>query len=146
MGASGTSMSCPQIAGSAALLQQRYKHLHGGAYPTSALIKTILMNGAIDAGIPGPDFTFGFGIVDLTRSLIMMDSNRYLQGSIAQGTAQTPVTITVPPNTGQLKVMLYWHDQPASPMAVTQLVNDLDLNVRDPASADHLPAILDPGR
>jgi hypothetical protein len=144
LGASGTSMACPQVAGSAALLQQRYKQLHAGAYPSSALTKALLMNGAVDIGTPGPDYTFGYGLVDLTRSLIMMDSNRYLTGSISQGASQTPATIAVPPNTGQLKVMLYWHDVPSSPLAATQLVNDLDLKVSDPGSVNHLPFVLNP--
>ena len=51
--------------------------------------------------------------------------------------------ITVPANTAQLKVMLYWHDPAAAVLASQTLVNDLDLEVRDPFNALTLPFILD---
>ncbi|MEO6833613.1 MAG: S8 family serine peptidase, partial [Chitinophagaceae bacterium] len=143
LSASGTSMACPQITGTTGLLQQRFKQKHGGAYPSSALLKALLMNGATDMGNPGPDFTFGFGVADAIRSVAMIDSNWIYSGTISNGGNQNPLTIQVPPNTGQLKVMLYWHDLPASPSSAKQLINDLDLKVMDPNAVTHLPLVLD---
>lgn len=140
--ASGTSMACPQITGTAGLLQQRYKQTHGGTYPSSALLKALLMNGATDMGNPGPDFTFGFGVANILRSMAMMDSNWTYSGSISNGGNQNPLSIKVPANTGQLKVMLYWHDLPASPTSASQLINDLDLKVTDPNAVVHRPLVL----
>ncbi len=140
--ASGTSMASPHVASGIAALTQRYKQLHGGAQPRADLMKTLMMNGCMDLGNPGPDYTYGFGVMDMYRSLQMLDNNHYLANSIATGDSQT-VTITVPANTAMLKVMLYWNDVPASPSSAKQLVNDLDLAVRDATGATHLPLVLD---
>lgn len=144
LSANGTSMASPQVAGAAALLQQHYKRTHSGVYPTSLLTKALLMNAAQDLGAPGPDYRYGYGMMDLRRSLNMMDNSWYTTGAISNGGSQTPVTISIPANTAQLKVMLIWHDVPASTLASTQLVNDIDLTVTDPSSVSHLPAILNP--
>lgn len=140
--ASGTSMACPQVAGVAALLAERMKQLNGTTQPRSDVLKTLLINGAMDIGIPGPDFRFGFGFLDAERSLIMLDSNRYITAAVADK-GQNSHAIIVPPNTAQLKVTLCWHDVAASPLATTVLVNDLDLEVTEPNSTLHLPLVLD---
>ncbi len=139
----GTSMASPQVAGAALLLEQRYKELHSNSAAPSSLIKALLMNGAMDIGNPGPDFTFGFGMMDLRRSLMMLDSNRYATGTLNTGAMQT-YNVPVPQNTAQLKVMIYWHDLPASMVSSKQLVNDLDLEVVNPANIATLPLVLDP--
>ncbi len=140
----GTSMASPQVAGAAALLQQRYKHRNAGVYPSAVLTRALLMNAAQDLGNTGPDFSFGYGMMDVKRSLNALDNGWYAAGSISNGGSQTPLTITVPANAAQLKVMLVWHDRPASPLAATQLVNDLDLSVTSPSSAVTLPYVLNP--
>lgn len=139
----GTSMACPQVASAGLLLGERYKQLHSGTNASSSLIKALLMNGSMDLGNTGPDYTYGFGMMDLKRSLSMLDSNRYSFGSIATGGGQD-FSITVPPNTAQLKAMIYWHDLPASVISNKQLVNDLDLEVVNAANSSTLPLVLDP--
>jgi len=138
----GTSMACPNVAGASALLYQRYKQLHG-VYPESALIKLLLMNGATDIYIPGPDFRYGFGLMNLGHTLVMMDSVRYFSGILNTGEEQA-YTITIPPNTSKAKIMLYWHDADAAPEAPKALVNDLDIKVMTPESSTRLPLVLNP--
>ena len=138
----GTSMAAPAAAGGMTLLYQRYRQLNGGANPKSGLIKSVMMNGATDFGNAGPDFSYGFGTMNLLRSVEMLDSNRYFIANIANGSTNTH-TINVPANTAQLKVMLYWHDPAAAVLAAKTLVNDLDLEVVDPSSATRLPKLLD---
>ncbi|MCW3122751.1 MAG: family serine peptidase, partial [Flavipsychrobacter sp.] len=140
--AAGTSMASPQVAGGVALLTQRYKQLNGGNQPRADVLKTVLLNGAMDLGNPGPDYCFGFGSMDLSRSLQILDKNFYTTNDIKNGADQA-FNITVPANTAQLKVMLYWNDIPASPVSSKQLVNDLDLTVTTPSSVTHLPLVLD---
>ena len=139
----GTSMASPQVASGLAALTQRYKQLNGGTQPRADLLKTILLNGAMDLGNPGPDYSYGFGAMDLYRSLQILDNGHFYTNDIANGGNQT-FTIPVPANTAQLKVMLYWNDVPASPSSAVQLVNDLDLTVTDPSLIQRLPLILDP--
>ncbi len=139
----GTSMASPAVAGGLTLLYQRYKQLSGNnSNPKSGLMKALICNGATDLGNPGPDYTFGFGWMNLLRSVDMLENNRYVISSIATGGNNTH-NITVPSNTAQLKVMLYWHDPAASLLSSHTLVNDLDLEVADPSSVISLPFILD---
>ena len=137
----GTSMASPAVAGGAALLYQRYRQLHAGANPKNALIKAVLCNGAADKGTTGPDFQYGYGWMNLLRSVEMLENNWYLSGSSGNGTTNTH-TISIPANTSKVKVMLYWNDPAASPLAAKTLVNDLDLELVNGA-ATILPAILD---
>ena len=141
--AAGTSMATPHVAGGLAVLTQRYKQLNSGSQPRADLLKTILLNGAMDLGNPGPDFNHGFGEMDIYRSLLMIDSSRYTTNNISNGDSQS-YTITVPTGTGQLKIMLYWADIPASVSSAKQLVNDMDLTVKEPTGTVHLPLVLDP--
>lgn len=140
--ASGTSMACPQVAGAAALLAERMKQIDGTVNPRSDVLKALLINGADDIGTEGPDYKFGFGFLNAERSLMMLDSNRYITGSIGNGTQNTH-NINVPAGVSSLKVLLYWHDAAASPMAAIQLVDDLDIEVSG-GSGNHKPLVLNP--
>jgi hypothetical protein len=61
---SGTSMATPVVTGSLSLFNERYRQLHGGANPTGALMKALVCNTAEDLGNTGPDYTFGFGMLN----------------------------------------------------------------------------------
>ncbi len=138
----GTSMSSPGVAGGLTLLYQRYKELNAGVNPESGLMKALLCNGARDLGNAGPDYTYGFGWMNLLRSVDMLENGRYFISSVANGGSNVH-NISVPANTAQLKVMLYWHDPPAALLASPTLVNDVDLEVRNPSNTLFLPYILD---
>ncbi len=138
----GTSAAAPGIAGISAQLYQAYAEANGGTLPPSALIKATLLNTANDAGNVGPDFKFGWGIVNGLRAGILIEDGRYLSDNVSQGNTNSH-TIAVPAGTTQVRFMLYWSDVAASPGANPALVNDLDLVVTDPASTTHLPWVLD---
>lgn len=140
--ASGTSMACPQVAGAAALITERWKQISPAIEPRSDVLKALLINGATDIGIQGPDFRFGFGFLNIERSLIMLDSNRFVTDDVTNG-AQKTFSINVPAGSSALKVFLYWHDVPASAMSAKQLVNDIDLEVTEPGGKLHKPLVLD---
>ena len=141
----GTSMAAPGVSGGLALLVQRYRQLNGGANPKNALMKALLCNGASDRGNAGPDFSYGFGSMNLLRSVKMMEDGTYFTTTVTHASTNTH-TINVPANTAQLKVLLYWQDPPAAVMASKTLVNDLDLEVISPGGGllplklDTLPA------
>ncbi len=138
----GTSMSAPAVSGGLALLYQRYRQLNGGNNPKNGLMKAILCNGAMDKGAAGPDFQYGFGWMNLIRSVEMLEGSRYVSGNSTNGATTTHI-ITVPSGTAQLKVLLYWNDLPASVISNRNLVNDLDLEVLDPSGAIVLPKVND---
>jgi hypothetical protein len=138
----GTSMAAPAASGGLALLYQRYRQLNGGANPKNGLMKALLCNGASDRGNTGPDYQYGFGWMNLLHSVEILENNQYFIGSSTPGSTNTH-TITVPANTAQLKIMLYWNDPAASLMSTKALVNDLDLRVTDPSSSSQLPRVLD---
>ncbi|MGZ3949241.1 MAG: S8 family serine peptidase, partial [Flavisolibacter sp.] len=138
----GTSMAAPAVTGGLALLYQRYRQLNGGTNPKNGLMKALICNGAVDQGNPGPDFKYGYGWMNLLRSVDMLENNHYIISSCTNGSTNTH-TISVPANTAQLKVMLYWNDPAASPLSAKTLVNDLDLEVADVSLSTNLPNILD---
>lgn len=139
---SGTSMATPAVTGGMALMYQRYKQLHAGVNPSAALMKAILCNTATDAGNTGPDYSYGFGKMDLLRCIQAIDSNHYFFDSVTHQATITK-TIQVLPGISQLKVLLYWQDPPASLLSNGALVNELDLTLVSPSGTIHLPYTLD---
>lgn len=137
--ASGTSMAAPAVTGGLALLVQRYRQLNGGNNPRNTLMKALLCNGATEKGLPGPDFAYGFGMMNLLRSASMLEKGQYFSGSVAnQG--KSGYEISVPSNTALVKVMLYWNDPAPAVLTGKTLVNDLDLTVARSGGADILPS------
>ncbi|SRX52782.1 S8 family serine peptidase [Aequorivita sp. CIP111184] len=139
----GTSGAAPGIAGISAQLYQAYGELNGGDFPPSALIKATLMNTANEAGNIGPDYKFGWGIVNALQAVKLIEDGRYLSDEVTQGNTNTH-TINVPAGTTQVRFMVYWSDEAATPGADPALVNDLDLVVTDPSNSTYEPWILDP--
>ncbi|MBS1933176.1 MAG: S8 family serine peptidase [Bacteroidetes bacterium] len=140
----GTSMASPTVTGTLALLYERYRQLHGGSDPSGALIKAIACNSADDMGNPGPDFQFGFGMLNARTSVEAIENNQYFSGSITNGNSTNFSITGVPAGVQQIKVMLYWVDPPAAPYAASTLVNNLDLTVTSPDATLHYPLILNP--
>lgn len=140
----GTSMAAPTVTGAMALLQERYRQLHGGAFPPAALLKAVVCNGADDVGNPGPDYTFGFGTLNARHAVEMLENNWYFTGSVNHSGTVNFTINNVPAGNYQLKVMLYWVDPAGSPIAATSLVNNLDLTVTAPGGTVHRPLILNP--
>ncbi|HVM88399.1 MAG TPA: S8 family serine peptidase [Puia sp.] len=140
----GTSMSAPTVTGTLGLLYERYRQLHGGTNPSSALIKAVACNSADDLGNPGPDYTYGFGMLNARTAVEALENNHYFTGNISNSGIQTH-TVSLPAAAQQLKIMLYWNDPAAATSVGPALVNNLDLIVTEPDGATtHHPLILNP--
>lgn len=137
----GTSMASPVVTGALSLMYERYRQLNGGANPKSSLIKAVACNTAEDLGNAGPDYTFGFGMLNTRRAVEALEGNRYFVNAVSNGGNATH-TITVPANTRRLKILLYWADSAALVNAASALVNDLDLSVSEPSALLHRPLVL----
>lgn len=141
--ASGTSMACPQVAGGIALVTQRYKQLFPNQLPSSDLLKALVLNSATDIGNKGPDFVFGFGLFNVKRALIGLDSNRYVKAILNKYTTHNH-SISVPAGVAKLKVLICWNDTLKSSLAPTTLANDLNLKLIAPTATTYYPLILNP--
>jgi len=146
----GTSMSSPVVTGMSALLVQQWRQTFGGQTPTAQQVKTLLIAGADDVGNPGPDYTFGFGLVNAQAAvdLIRADNGsgaRIRNIPLTQGqVVDVPMTVTA---AGKLRVVAAWADPPVvltpDEFADQALVNDVDLKVVDPNGTTVLPYVLD---
>ena len=143
---SGTSMSCPIVTGHLALLTQRWRQLHGGALPFNYYLKALIANTADDAGNVGPDYKFGFGVLNSLAAVTAMENHWHHFASLLRGGDAQTKKITVPTGVKELRVMICWNDPVANKEYKTgdcPLVNDLDLTVVNGATTYH-PYTLDP--
>lgn len=138
----GTSMSCPGITGSLAVLMEAYKAENGGNEPEAALLKGMLLNGADDLGGRGPDFRHGYGRANIRNSYQMLTNGQYFTNTLGTGDSLT-FSVNVPANIAHMKVMLIWSDPAASTSAARALVNDLDMELDDNGT-NYQPWVLDP--
>jgi PKD repeat protein len=138
---SGTSAAAPSIAGTVTQLYHAYKTLNGGQNPESGLIKACVLNTGNDVGNAGPDYKHGWGHINALRAVRILEQNQYMLDSVTQGQTRNH-TITVPANTQELRVMVYWTDPAGNPSAAKALVNDLNIQVT--AGSVYNPWDLDP--
>lgn len=139
-GQAGTSDAAATTTGIATLVQEAYQQEYGHT-PSAAMTKAILINSADDTNTPGPDHSSGYGIVNALAAVQTVKDKRLLSGEVNGG---NPVSfpVTVPANTGRLKVTLTWNDPAAIENAGKALVNDLDLSAIEEAGKIHLPWVL----
>lgn len=142
--ATGTSMSAPAVTATISLMVQRYRENNSGNNPEGALMKAIACNTASDLGNAGPDFTYGYGLINARNAINTIDNDDFLSAQIEDGKTNTH-QLAVPGGTEKIKIMLYWHDKEAdATTATTALVNDLDLKVKSSDGSNYLPWVLDP--
>lgn len=139
----GTSAAAPCIAGVMAQLHQAYRGINNGQTAEAALLKAVLLNTVNDLGNTGPDFKFGWGQVNAYRAALTLEDKRHLKTTVAPNQNTTQL-LSIPPGVKEARIMLYWMDPDATPMATKALINDLDLKVIGPDGTEYFPWVLDP--
>jgi len=153
--ASGTSMSTPNAAGSAMLLIQVFRALFPGSDMRAATLKGLLLHTADDLGNPGPDYRFGWGLMNTRAAAdLLLHHARYPKAGHLSERVLTNGVMHVHRiawrGTPTLRVTLSWTDPPGpvqTGLNVTNqiLVNDLDLRIRGPGGAPvYYPFVLNP--
>jgi hypothetical protein len=149
---SGTSGAAPVVSGIIALLIEQYQDLFGPGNPWPMTIKALLVQSALDLDdadfgdqewyTPGPDYASGYGLVDAKAAADLIRSRSFMQGTIPSIGVVHQHEFWVPPGRDSIKVTLAWDDLPGTDNATDHLVNDLDLEIRDPNNQRHEPWIL----
>ena len=147
----GTSMATPQIAGVSALVRQYFKEgkypvISGSHNPSSALVKAMLINGAvemtgIDADRQGelkfPNNSQGWGRVDISRTLPFGTFGRIVKAwdiaSAPSTGSKWTTSFTVDSATvKEVKITLVWIDPSAVAGSSVTLVNNYNLRILTP--------------
>ncbi|MFL0162187.1 S8 family serine peptidase [Aquirufa salirivi] len=155
---SGTSMATPQVSGSLFLLQQLYQQLNK-KFMWASTLRGLVTHTAFDVGQAGPDYTSGWGLLDLEKAgkLLQNKDNSYLLSEETLANGATKKMDLIASGKGQLHVSIAWTDPayegsngkvlPIIPSSlnsrIPMLVNDLDIRLQS-ADGQLLPFILDP--
>jgi hypothetical protein len=149
---SGTSMSAPNVTGSLYLLQEYYAKLNSGSFMHAATLKGLVCATAFDAGNPGPDYRYGWGLLNMKKAAQAITDNGtkslLKEASLAQGQTQT-YSVTASGD-GPVIATICWTDPPGAATAdgtvndpAIKLINDLDVRVSD-GTTTFMPWVLDP--
>ena len=151
---SGTSMSSPQTAGSLLLLQEAYSKQNNGQLMLASTLKGLALHTAFDAGNAGPDYIYGWGLLDMEKAAkVILNTDKVhslTERNLANGTTYTQ-KITAS-GKGALTATICWTDPEGVVLPVIgdnvnnrspRLVNDLDIRISD-GTNNYLPFILNP--
>jgi hypothetical protein len=135
---SGTSQAAPRVAGAAAVVFDWFKD-HFGSFPSPAMAKAILLNGAVDMKTPDiPNFSEGWGRINLSSSFANPGGGTFIDQSTILGTTGDAAAFTVngvvQDPTRPVTVTLDWTDPAGAVSCNPCLVNDLDLLVTQGAT------------
>lgn len=158
---SGTSMSAPNAAGTAALILEHWRNQNGNQTPDSATQKGLLMHTATDATAGsqvGPDYRTGYGLLNAVAAVQHIDeaiitpeasrTDHIIEQTLDEYTEHTLDLLAIG---GEFKASLSWLD-PASTSSYSSglddrtpaLINDLDIWVTDGQGNTYLTWVLDP--
>ncbi len=149
----GTSMATPNAAGSAALLVQQFGTLFPGQAMRSSTLKGLLIHSADDLGNTGPDYKFGWGLVNVQSAAdLIRDHHEFpTKQRITEGELTSTITTRthsfVWDGVSPISATLSWTDpagasMPTSDSRSARLVNNLNLKITAPNGSGVLPFVM----
>ena len=151
----GTSMASPNATGSAVLLQDYHSKLFGTPMPAQTL-KALLIHSADDRGNTGPDYSHGWGLMNVHAAALILrgaadgSMPRAISEALLQDGSSFERQFTWD-GSSPLRATCQWWD-PALPeeryaendanLREPHLVNDLDLRLIAPDDTVHLPYVM----
>ena len=141
----GTSYAAPAVAGAVAQIQQLYRRFYGYDM-LPATVKALLLHTAEDLGNKGPDYRYGWGLVDVKAAAQLLqkaktDGNFSVDDELLEDGDTHYFEVKATSQVIPLKVTIAWIDPEGPvteggpiPAAYTtdtdpRLVNDLDIRV-----------------
>jgi hypothetical protein len=163
----GTSFSAPMISGSAALLLEHHQRLYPGKKLLSSTLRGLISHTATDLGPTGPDYKFGWGLMNTKKAAELMQANYdNSQIHIRELTLREGqnMNFSIKASGDQpLRISIAWTDPPGTPAEEEEvifggqtffqkklnprdlmLVNDLDMTLSDNTNTPFYPYSLSP--
>lgn len=150
---SGTSMSSPNAAGTAQLIVDYFTTLFPGRAMRAATLRALLIHTASDLGTAGPDYVYGWGLLNgkgaadhLLSWFSHPGTRRVVENRLTASHPSYTQTFTWDGGS-PIRVTLAWTD-PAGTSTSTgdsrtpRLVNNLNLVVTGPAGSSHNPFVM----
>ncbi|MEO7098770.1 MAG: MBG domain-containing protein [Luteolibacter sp.] len=150
---SGTSMASPNACGSAALLIQHYSNLFPGQAMRASTLKGLLIHTATDLGNPGPDYKYGWGLVNVQSAADLIKDHqafpakqRLTESQLTTSTVSRTLSF-VWDGVSPISATLSWTD-PAGTSTTTsdsrtaRLVNNLNLKIAAPDGSEYFPFVM----
>jgi subtilisin family serine protease len=150
---SGTSMAGPNAAGTAQQLVQIYGSFFPGQTPRASLLKALLIHTADDLGATGPDYRFGWGLVNGKAAADLLAACGTNAGTACM--AEDRISASRPSvstnfawdGASPIRATLCWTDPAGASTTLVdsrtaRLVNNLDLSVTGPDGATFLPWVM----
>ena len=149
----GTSMSAPNTTGSLAVLQQHYNDINN-AFMLGSTLRGLVLHTADEAGTTlGPDYRFGWGLMNTERAAQVISNNGTASVMIEEELSNGDVyTMSLQADgVNPLVASVTWTDPSGTLLpsgvndnATPMLVNDLDIRISDDGGTTFLPWKLDP--
>ena len=150
---SGTSRSAPIAAGSLLLLQQLHYELYGGPM-RSATLRGLSIHTTKQAGpSKGPDFEFGWGLLDVAGAAEVLLGNDGLSNFVKELTLDDGEVYEFEffaRGNEDITATIAWTDPPGEPVPPQlnapdlMLINDLDMRIYDELGNVYYPWRLEP--
>jgi hypothetical protein len=150
---SGTSMATPNTTGSAALLLNWWGSLFPGHAPRSSTLKGLLIHTADDLGTPGPDYQFGWGMLNVKAAADLLQeyknspgTRRVVEDRLTTTTTSRSYVISWD-GVSPIRATLCWIDPAGTSTTTgdsrtTRLVNNLNLTVTGPTGTVYQPWVM----